>query len=98
MPISIEFPGVFIEEIPSGVKPITGVATSIAAFVGRTVMGPAEPVACYNFADFERSFGGRASLYPLPDAVADFFGNGGRHAVIVRVPEAADLIGDPLQR
>ena len=34
MPISVTYPGVYIEEIPSGVQTITGVATSIAAFVG----------------------------------------------------------------
>jgi phage tail sheath protein FI len=104
MPASIGFPGVFVEEF-SSVKTISGVATSIAAFVGRTVMGPAEPVDCFGFADFERRFGGRASGYPLPDAVEDFFGNGGRHAVIVRVPDtavaggrAAVHVSDPSQR
>jgi uncharacterized protein len=104
MPDSVRFPGVFIEEIPGGVKPIEGVATDITAFVGRTVTGPIEPRDCFGFADFERDFGGRASLYPLGDAVEDFFQNGGRHAVIVRVLEnaapagrAAELLGDPLQ-
>ena len=103
MPDSIQFPGVFVEEIPGG-TPIPGVATDITAFVGRTVTGPIEPRDCFGFADFERDFGGRASLYPLGDAVEDFFQNGGRHAVIVRVLEnaapagrAAELLGDPLQ-
>jgi phage tail sheath protein FI len=110
MPASIEFPGVFVEEIPGGPKTITGVATSITAFVGRAVMGPIEPTHCQNFADFERSFGGRALGHPLGYAVEDFFQNGGRDAVIVRVPNAAaaasdsaglgaaDVPGDPLQR
>ena len=104
MPDSVRFPGVFIEEIPGGVKPIEGVATDITAFVGRTVTGPIEPRDCFDFADFERDFGGRASGYPLGYAAEDFFQNGGRHAVIVRVPEesspaarAAALLGDPLQ-
>ena len=65
MPDSVRFPGVFIEEIPGGVKPIEGVATDITAFVGRTVRGPIEPRDCFGFADFERDFGGRASGYPL---------------------------------
>jgi hypothetical protein len=104
MPDSIKFPGVFVEEIPAGVKPIAGVATDITAFVGRTVKDPAGPRDCFSFADFERDFGGRAPGYPLGDAVEDFFQNGGRHAVIVRVREeslpaarAAALLGDPLQ-
>jgi phage tail sheath protein FI len=104
MPDSVKLPGVFVAEIPGGGKPIEGVATDITAFVGRTVMGPAEPRDCYGFADFERDFGGRGSGYPLGDVVQDFFENGGRHAVIVRVPEksapagrAAELLGDPLQ-
>ena len=98
MPASIEFPGVFVEEIPGGGKAISGVATSITAFVGRTVMGPTEPTHCFNFADFERSFGGRAPGHPLPFAVQDFFLNGGSQAVIVRVPGVADLPGDPLRQ
>jgi phage tail sheath protein FI len=36
----ISFPGVLVQEIPSGNVTITGVATSITAFVGRTLMGP----------------------------------------------------------
>lgn len=104
MPDSIQFPGVFVEEIPAGVKPIAGVATDITAFVGRTVKEFAGPRDCFSFADFERDFGGRAPGYPLGDAVEDFFQNGGRHAVIVRVREeslpaakAAALLGNPLQ-
>jgi len=45
MPVAVSYPGVYIEEIPSGVRTITGVATSITAFLGRTVRGPInEPV------------------------------------------------------
>ncbi len=39
MPPTLSFPGVYIEEAPSGVHPITGVATSITAFVGRALRG-----------------------------------------------------------
>jgi phage tail sheath protein FI len=104
-PIDVGHPGIFVEETPSGVRSITGVATSISAFVGHTLTGPAGPLDCFSHADFLRVFGGRASGYPLNDAVEDFFRNGGRHAVIVGVPEpgaaggrAASLLGDPLQR
>ena len=59
MPVSLSYPGVYIEEVPSGVRTITGVATSIAAFVGRARRGPVhEAVTINGFADFERQFGG----------------------------------------
>jgi len=87
------FPGVFIEETPSGIVTIAGVATSITAFVGRTLMGPAAPTDCFGFADFTRNFGGRAYDYPLGYAVEDFFQNGGGHAIIVRVLPAAGATG-----
>lgn len=103
-PVDVSHPGVFVEEIVSGARSITGVATSICAFVGHTLTGPAGPLDCFSHADFLRAFGGRASGYPLGDAIEDFFQNGGRHAVIVGVPEpggaggkAASLLGDPLQ-
>jgi phage tail sheath protein FI len=83
--VQVTYPGVYVQEIPSGNITITGVATSITAFVGRTIMGPMEPMDCFSFAEFERYFGGRAHGYPLGYAVEDFFQNGGTHAVIVRV-------------
>lgn len=104
-PVDVSHPGVYVEEIAGGAKSITGVATSIGAFVGHTVTGPPGPLDCFSHADFLRAFGGSAPGYPLSYAVEDFFRNGGRHAVIVRVPEpgaaigrAASLLGDPLQR
>jgi phage tail sheath protein FI len=85
MPSALTYPGVYIEEIPSGVRTISGVATSIAAFVGRTLSGPVdEPVVITNFGDFERQFGGLWAASPMTYAVRDFFANGGAQAVIVR--------------
>lgn len=40
MPVTLSYPGVYIEEVPSGVRTITGVATLITAFVGRARRGP----------------------------------------------------------
>jgi len=61
VPIAPTYPGVYIEEIPSGVRTITGVATSITAFIGRTRRGPVdEPVVINNFGEFETVFGGLA--------------------------------------
>ena len=98
MPAQLTYPGVYIEEVPSGVRTIMGVATSIAAFVGRTARGPVnEPFMCTSFGDFERRFGGLTRMSVLPFAVRDFFNNGGRQAIVVRLynsgadPDSATL-------
>ncbi len=86
MPATLTYPGVYIEEIPSGVRTITGVATSITAFIGRARRGPVnEPVIINAFGDFERIFGGLNIEYPMSYAISDFYQNGGRQAVIVRL-------------
>jgi uncharacterized protein len=86
MPTQVSYPGVYIEEISSGVRTITGVATSIAAFLGRTPRGKMdEPILISSFGDFEREFGGLRYGYPLAYAVKDFFLNGGSQALIVRL-------------
>ena len=86
MPSALTYPGVYVEELPSGVRTITGVATSIAAFVGRAVRGEVDvPSILTSFEDFERRFGGIADGYPMGFAVRDFFQNGGATAVVVRV-------------
>jgi phage tail sheath protein FI len=86
MPVAVSYPGVYIEEVSSGVRTISGVATSIAAFIGRTAIGPVDdPVTINSFADFERTFGGLSVDYPISYAVNDFYQNGGGKAVIVRL-------------
>jgi uncharacterized protein len=86
MPVLTTYPGVYIEEIPSGVHTITGVATSITAFLGKALRGPTdEPVTITSFADFERIFGGLHRDFTLGYAVRDFFVNGGSQAIIVRL-------------
>ena len=86
MPVPLTYPGVYVEEIPSGVRTITGVATSITAFIGRALRGPAdEPVVINSNGDFERVFGGLWLESHLGYAVRDFFRNGGGQAVIVRL-------------
>ena len=86
MPATLTYPGVYIEEIPSGVRTITGVATSIAAFLGRAARGPTnEPTTINSFGDFERQFGGLDVDYPMSYAVRDFYLNGGSQAIIARL-------------
>jgi phage tail sheath protein FI len=77
---------VYIEEVPSGVRTIIGVATSITAFVGRAARGPTnDPTRIANFGDFERKFGGLDVKSSMSYAVQQFFLNGGNEAIIVRV-------------
>jgi phage tail sheath protein FI len=88
MAVAPTYPGVYIEEIPSGVHTITGVATSITAFVGFTQTGPVnKAVHLYSFADFERAFGGVTDDSLVSRAVKDFFQNGGTEAFVVRVAQ-----------
>src|SRR4051794_1991404 len=89
MPITPTFPGVYIEEIASGVRTITGVATSVTAFVGATRRGPINrAVRLLGFGDFERRFGGLSDDSELSYAVRQFFENGGSEAWVVRVAGA----------
>jgi phage tail sheath protein FI len=79
------YPGVYIEEVPSGVRTITGVATSITAFVGFAPRGPLnEPTTVQSFAEYARVFGGLSPLSTMSYAVQQYFLNGGRDAIIVR--------------
>ena len=90
MPVTVSYPGVYIEEIPSGVRTISGVATSITAFVGYTSRGPVnQAVRLANFGDFERNFGGLQQDSEISYAVQQFFLNGGSDAYVVRVASGA---------
>jgi phage tail sheath protein FI len=97
MPQTLTYPGVYIEEVPSGVRTITGVATSITAFVGRAARGPvSEPTTISSFADFERAFGGLWPDSAMSYAVRDFYANGGSQAIIVRLAKSATRAVIPL--
>lgn len=90
MPVQLSYPGVYVEEISSGVKTITGVSTSIAAFIGSAKKGTEEqPTTIFNFGDYERIYGGLSNNSTMSFAVRDFFQNGGGEAVIVRVSNGA---------
>jgi uncharacterized protein len=85
-------PGVYVEEVDTGSKPIEGVSTSTSGMVGVTERGPVNvPTLVTGFADFQRQFGGylnyrqyRDNWY-LPHTVEGFFTNGGKRLYIVRV-------------
>ena len=80
------YPGVYIEDVPSGVRTITGVATSITAFIGRARRGPVKrPVPVQSFAEYGRLYGGLWKHSTMSYAVSHFFQHGGADALIVRV-------------
>lgn len=83
---SFTYPGVYIEELSSGQHTITGVATSIGAFVGWAPKGPvSEAVLVQSWSDFQTQFGGLDSRSWLGYAVNQFFANGGSQTYIVRL-------------
>ncbi len=90
MPVTPTYPGVYIEEVPSGVRTITGVSTSVTAFVGSTKRGPINKAKrILSYADFERTFGGLDAGSKLSYAVRQFYLNGGSDAWIVRLAKDA---------
>jgi phage tail sheath protein FI len=90
MPIQPSYPGVYIQEISSGVRTITGVSTSIAAFFGRTLKGPIDKaVGCFSYSDFLRAFGGPHKASDLASSVRQFFDNGGSQCYVVRLAKGA---------
>ena len=89
-------PGVFIEEVLSSRNPISGVNTSVTAFVGRAERGPVNvAVTIHGFSDYETIFGGLDLNSAMSFAVRDYFLNGGSEAVIGRLyeptPDDADF-------
>jgi hypothetical protein len=84
------YPGVYIEEVPSGVRTISGVATSIALFIGWSARGPIDKaVRITSFADYERQFGSLDLRTLLPYAVKQFYDNGGADAYVIRIASTA---------
>lgn len=83
-------PGVYIEEVPAATRPIAGVGTAIAGFLGFAEKGPYhEPVLVTNWTQFTNTFGDMVEQYALGKAVYGFFNNGGGRAYVIRVPAAA---------
>jgi phage tail sheath protein FI len=79
-------PGVFIEEIERGPRPIEGVPTSTAAFLGETERGPTRPWLVTSFNDYQRYFGGPFGPDKhMPYALSGFFENGGHRGYICRI-------------
>jgi uncharacterized protein len=80
-------PGVYVEEVDRGSKPIEGVGTAVAAFVGFAEKGPVnQPVFIPNWTEFATTFGGFLKGGFLAHAVYGFFHNGGGRCFVTRLP------------
>ena len=83
-------PGVYVEEIDSGARPIEGVGTAVAAFIGLAEKGPFnQPILCSNWTQFTKTFGGFIEGASLARSVFGFFQNGGGNSYIVRIGDGA---------
>ena len=80
-------PGVYVEEVSSGSKPIEGVSTSTAGFAGQTERGPTAPRLVTSWLEYQRWYGSYATDGYLPYATQGFFDNGGQRVFI-----AADAV------
>ncbi|MBW2739200.1 MAG: phage tail sheath subtilisin-like domain-containing protein, partial [Deltaproteobacteria bacterium] len=92
MPVrpQVSYPGVYVQEVPSGVRTIVGVSTSIAVFIGRAKQGQMnKPVLCLNYSDFERVFSSEYAGSDMARAVRLFFQNGGTQCYVMRIADGA---------
>ncbi|MBN1946169.1 MAG: phage tail sheath family protein [Bradymonadales bacterium] len=79
-------PGVYVEEVPSGNKPIEAVGTSTAGFIGECNVGPVnEPILCTNWSTYTKHFGDFSNSQYLAHGVYGFFNNGGTIAFVCNV-------------
>src|SRR5213596_3624704 len=82
---ALSYPGVYVQEVPSGVRTIVGVSTSIGMFIGASRRGPMnDPRRCANYSVFRDTFGEDASAGQLPQYVKLFFLNGGTDCYVLR--------------
>ena len=83
---NVTYPGVYVEEVASGVRPIQAVGTSTAAFIGVAQKGSfSEAVKVYNFTEYQNLYGGFLNTSFLSHSVYQFFNNGGAQCYIIRV-------------
>src|SRR5262245_53083368 len=95
MPVAVSYPGVYIEEVPSGVRTIAGVATSIALFIGWAARGPDDrAVRITSFTEYERQFGGLDVRTLLGYSVKHFYDNGGSDAYVLRLADDDAVTAD----
>ena len=86
--LNYKSPGVYVEEVQAGSRPIEGVGTATAAFIGITASGPYDrPVKVTNWSQYVREFGGWVEGAYLPHAVYQYFNNAGGSCYVIRIGE-----------
>ena len=85
MPPTLTYPGVYVQEVAGGVRPIEVASTSTAAFVGLAEMGPEDATRVTTWTEFQRLFGTFFADSFLAHGVFQYFNNGGRQCYVVRV-------------
>ena len=89
-------PGVYVEEVDKGAKPIEGVGTAMAAFVGFAEQGPInQPTFIPNWTEFVNTFGGFIKGVYLAPAVYGYFQNGGGRCYVTRLPGGEAEAAEP---
>ena len=87
-------PGVYVEEVDRGTKPLEMVGTSTVGFIGESAVGPVnQPILCTNWSQFTKHFGDFKNSKYLAHAVYGFFNNGGGRCFIVNVGDDIDADG-----
>jgi phage tail sheath protein FI len=89
-------PGVYVEEVDRGTKPIEGVGTACAGFVGFATQGPVnQPTFIPNFTEFVNTFGGFVQGTYLAQSVYSYFQNGGGRCYVTRLPSGGEEAAEP---
>ncbi len=90
MAVATTYPGVYVQEVPSGVRTIAGVSTSVTMFIGAAGLGPINtPVRLFSNTDYTRNFGSDSTISDVPRQVKLFFLNGGTDCYMMRIVAGA---------
>jgi Zn-dependent M28 family amino/carboxypeptidase len=90
-------PGVYVEEVDRGSKPIEAVGTNTVGFLGESMMGPVnQAVLIVNWSQFVKTFGDFTQSTHLAHAIYGFFNNGGSRCFVVNVGAPASLDIEPV--
>ncbi len=92
---TVSYPGVYVEEVSGGVRPIAAAGTSTAAFVGQTEKGPDdEAKRITNWTEFQKHYGTFIQGSGMAESVFQFFNNGGSQCYIARVTRTDAAAGN----
>ena len=98
MSVLVSYPGVYVQEVPSGVRTINAVGTSTAMFLGRTKTGVLDsPTRCFSYTEFASQFSDDNSVSDMARYVKLFFQNGGSDCYVMRIANGATAAEVTLQ-